>query len=172
MKIFWLLVVAVIPAVALAGNTLTIDGSATTQPSTFTVDQLKQQPGAPTTQISYNSHDGSRHHSTCIAVLDLLHATGFSTKVKMDPKADPKTKHPELRMTVTARAADGYAVVFSLAELLPDIGRRAVWIALDEDDQPLEERDTPVRLIVPDDAKPARWIFGVREISVDGPASR
>ncbi len=176
MKFPWFLLVAMVPALiptaGVAGTALTVDGSATTQPSTFTVDQLKQQPGAPTTQLSYEGHDGTPHHSTCIALLDLLHAVGISGKIKMDPKADPKTKHPELRMIVTARASDGYAVMFSLAELLPDVGHRAVWIALDVDDQPLVDRDAPIKLIVPDDAKPARWIHGVQEISVDSPSTR
>jgi hypothetical protein len=100
-------------------------------------------------------------------LLDLLHAAGISTEIKMDPKADPRTRHRELRMTVTARASDGYAVVFSLAELLPDIGHRAVWLALDEDGAVLPDRDAPIKLIVPDDAKPARWVHGVEKLSVD-----
>jgi hypothetical protein len=164
-KISWFLVVLV-PSIAVAGGSLTIDGTATTQPSHFMIDQLKQTPGLPTTQISYESH-GLPHRSTCVGLLDLLHAAGISTEIKMDPKADPRTKHRELRMLVTARASDGYAVVFSLAELLPDIGHRAVWLALDEDGTALPDRDAPLKLIVPDDAKPARWVHGVGEITVD-----
>jgi hypothetical protein len=164
---FALLLLAIFPSLVLAGSTLTVDGSATTQPSAWNTDQLKQLPGAPTTQISYQTHDGSPHHSTCVALLDVLHAAGISTEIKMDPKADPKTKHQALRLVVTARATDGYAVVFSLAELLPETGHRAVWIALDEDDASLADRDGPVKLIVPDDVKPARWVHGVDELAVD-----
>jgi hypothetical protein len=162
------------PSLALAGGTLTVDGSATTQPSVWNIDQLKQLPGAPTTQVSYQTHDGSPHHSTCVALLDVLRAAGITSEIKMDPKADPKTKHRALRLIVTARATDGYAVVFSLPELLPDIGHHAAWIALDEDDAPLADRDAPVKLIVPDDVKPARWVHGVDELSVDdgAPARR
>jgi hypothetical protein len=165
MKYLWIFI-ALIPGVALADTTLTVDGNATTQPSHWTVDQLKQCPGAPTTQVSYQSR-GTAHHSTCIALVDLLHASGIVTQLKMDPNADPHTKHAPLRMTVTAHATDGYAVLFSLGELLPEIGHRAVWIALDEDDEPLPSKDGPVKLIVPDDTKPARWIHGVNELSVD-----
>jgi hypothetical protein len=166
MKVVGLLIV-LIPSLVFAGSTLTIDGNATTQPSQWTVDQLKQHAGVPTTQVSYQSHDGTPHHSTCIALVDLLKAAGITTALKMDPKADPRTKHPPLRMIVTAKAGDGYAVIFSLAELLPEVGNRAVWLALDADDQPLSARDAPVKLIVPDDAKPARWVHGVERISVD-----
>jgi hypothetical protein len=157
----------VIPCAALAGTTLTIDGTATSQPSTWTVDQLKQQPAIPTTQIAYQTHDGSSHHSTCVSLLDVLHAAGVPIQIKMTPKADPRTKHRALRMIVTARATDGYIVVFSLGELLPDIGHRSVWLALDQDGEPFAGNDAPVKLISPDDIKPARWVHGVQELSVD-----
>jgi hypothetical protein len=159
------------PGFVLADDVLTVDGNATTQPSQWTVDQLKHQPGVPTTQIAYDARDGSKHHSTCLALLDVLKAAGVSTQIKMDPKAEPHTKHRALRLVITAKAGDGYAVVFSLAELLPDIGHRAVWLAIDEDDQPLADRDAPIKLIVPDDTKPARWVHGVKELSVDDAAA-
>jgi hypothetical protein len=167
MKLAVFLLAAVSPAFAFAGDVLTVDGSATTQPSHWTVDQLKHQAGVPTTQISYESRDGSDHHSTCLALLDVLKAAGVPAGLKMDAKADPHTKNRALRLFITAKASDGYAVVFSLAELLPEIGHRAVWVALDEDDQPLADRDVPIKLIVPDDTKPARWVHGVQEVSVD-----
>jgi hypothetical protein len=166
MKVFAFLL-AMIPSLVLGGSTLTVDGNATTQPTQWTADQLKKQPGFPTTQLSYQGHDGTPHHSTCIAMIDLLKAAGISTALKMDPKADPHTKHAPLRMIVTAKAGDGYAVVFSLAELSPELGNRAVWLALDVDDQPLSDRDAPVKLIVPDDGKPARWVHGMQRLSVD-----
>jgi hypothetical protein len=165
MRLSWLLL-TLIPSAVFAAGTLTIDGNATTQPAHWEIDQLKHQTGMPTTQISYQSR-GATHESTCVGLLDLLRASGISTEIKMDPAADPRTKHRLLRMVVTVRAGDGYAVVFSLAELLPDAGHRAVWIALDEDDQPLSDRDAPAKLIVPDDAKPARWVHGVERLSVD-----
>ena len=161
-----------LPSFALAGTTLTVDGTATTQPSHWTTDELKHQPAMPTTQISYTAHDGSAHHATCVSLLDVLNAAGVSSEIKMNPKADPRTKHRSLRLTVSAKASDGYGVVFSFAELMPDIGHRAVWLALDEDDKDLAERDTPTKLIVPDDAKPARWVHGVEHLSVDDTSSR
>ena len=169
---FVTIILLFVPSIASAGATLTVDGTATTQPSHWTTDELKHQPAMPTTQISYESQDGTAHHATCVSLLDVLKAAGVSTEIKMNPKADPKTKHAALRMTVTAKATDGYGVVFSLAELLPEIGHRAVWLALDEDDKELAARDTPTKLIVPGDAKPARWVHGVENLSVDDVAER
>jgi len=57
--------------------------------------------------------------------------------------------------------------VLSLGELLPSIGHHPAWLALDQDDQPLSATDAPIKLIVPDDAKPARWVHGVQELSID-----
>jgi DMSO/TMAO reductase YedYZ molybdopterin-dependent catalytic subunit len=84
----------------------------------------------------------------------------------MDPKADPKTKNSQLRLVVIVEARDGYTVAFSLAELLADVGNRPVWLSLELDGQPLSERDGPIRLIVPEDQKPARWVHSVKSISM------
>jgi DMSO/TMAO reductase YedYZ molybdopterin-dependent catalytic subunit len=50
--------------------------------------------------------------------------------------------------------------------LLPEIGHRAVWLALDVDGKPLADESGPVELIVPDDTKPGPWVHGVRAITV------
>ena len=46
-----------------------------------------------------------------------------------------------------------------------------VWLALDEDGKPLAEDDGPVQLLVPRDAKPARWVHGVAAIVARDEAS-
>lgn len=58
---------------------------------------------------------------------------------------------------------DGYAATFGMGDLTPDLGHE-VWAALDWNDRPLPPADGPLRLIVPGDAKPARWVHAVRTL--------
>ncbi len=99
-------------------------------------------------------------------MLSILKAAGVDAGVGKNPTADPKMKNAALHLVVVVRGRDGYVAVFSLAELLPEIGDKPAWIALDEDGAALSERDGPVKLIVPGDAKPGRWVHGVAGIEV------
>src|ERR1700722_10756507 len=139
-----------------------VDG-AVTQPSDWTVARLHDELSAQIKPIKYTS-GGKPHTSNCVPLTALLKAAGVSIDLKMG--GDPKTKNAQLREVVIITGRDGYAVDFSLAELLPDIGNRAVWLALDMDGQPLPAADGPVKVIVPDDAKPGRWVRELASISV------
>ena len=150
---------------APAGDSLVISGDGVAQPHQWTVADLKSQFASQLSNITYQSHGGA-HTSACVPLLAVLKAAGVSTELKMDPTADPRTKHLPLRMAIAAEARDGYVVVFSLAELLPEIGNRPVWIALDQDGQALAPKDGPVKLVVPEDTKPARWIHAVDRLEV------
>jgi hypothetical protein len=126
---------------------------------------LKSELSADITSITYTGKD-QKHTSNAVPLVALLKASGVSTQLKADPTADPKTKHHELRLVVVVQGNDGYTAVFSLAELLGELGNRPVWLAFDADGQPLPAADGPLKLIVPDDQKPARWVHAVRSISV------
>jgi hypothetical protein len=89
----------------------------------------------------------------------------------MDPKADPHVKNYNLRLVVVIEGGDGYITTFSVAELLPEIGGREAWLVFDEDGKPLPERDGALKVIVPADQKPARWVRDVTCITVVNPAA-
>ena len=58
---------------------------------------------------------------------------------------------------------------FTLGELLPQFGNRQVWLALDRNGKPFVGDDAPAQLIVPEDEKGARWVHGIRSITlIDG----
>ncbi len=61
-----------------------------------------------------------------------------------------------LTRTVEIDSKDGYEVVFSLGELDPTLGNTPVIIATQCDDKPLDAKDGPYRLVVPNDQRPAR----------------
>lgn len=67
------------------------------------------------------------------------------------------------------RARDGDRVVFSLAELDATLGHRAVLLVDRCDNTALSVEDGPLRLIVPQDSRPARWIRQVQTLTVHSP---
>ena len=76
---------------------------------------------------------------------------------------------PALATYVVCAAADNYRVVFTLASLDSAFGDRPVLVADRRDGQPLAPHDGPYRLIVPGDARPARWLRMLTTITVANP---
>jgi hypothetical protein len=73
---------------------------------------------------------------------------------------------PALRLVVLAEARDGYAVVYSLAELSPDLGARRGIVAIEQDGQPLGEQDGPIRIVLEGEKRPARWIRQLERLRI------
>ena len=69
---------------------------------------------------------------------------------------------------VVADAADGYRVVFSLAELNAGIGGVEALVADTLDGMPLGEGQEPFRLVVPSDKRAARWVRELKSVTVAG----
>ncbi|RAV99999.1 molybdopterin-dependent oxidoreductase [Pseudochryseolinea flava] len=67
---------------------------------------------------------------------------------------------------VAIKAADGYEVVYSLAEIDPSFSAHEVLVATQVDDHSLPKGEGPFRIIAPQDKKPARWIREVTTIRV------
>jgi DMSO/TMAO reductase YedYZ molybdopterin-dependent catalytic subunit len=73
---------------------------------------------------------------------------------------------------VLIQAADGYRVLFSVAEVDPSMSANVVLVANRKNDKPLDAKEGPYRLVVPGDKRFARWVRQVTRISVklDGTA--
>ena len=69
---------------------------------------------------------------------------------------------PALAQAVVVRAADGYTVVFGLAELDPGVRTNRIILADTVDGAPLTAEDGPFRLVAEGDVRPAR---SVRQVS-------
>ena len=81
------------------------------------------------------------------------------------------TTGPELRgrnmaKYVLVSCADGYKVVFSLAELDSSFTNRVVILADRMKGKPLPAKEGPFKIVVPGEKKPARNCFGVTEIVI------
>jgi hypothetical protein len=72
----------------------------------------------------------------------------------------------QLANYVLVAARDGYRAVFSLAELEPTLGNRKVLLVDRCDGRPLGDDDGPLRLIAPEESRPARWVRQVQSITV------
>jgi DMSO/TMAO reductase YedYZ molybdopterin-dependent catalytic subunit len=69
---------------------------------------------------------------------------------------------------VVAEGADGYQVVFSIAELDSDFQDSDVVVADTLDGKPLNDKLGPLRLVAPHDKRPARWVRMLHLIKVVG----
>ena len=75
-------------------------------------------------------------------------------------------KGPNMAAGIVAIAPDGYRVLFSLAEFDPAFSDRVILLADRRDGKPLDNREGPLRIIVPGDKRHARWIRGVDALEV------
>lgn len=72
----------------------------------------------------------------------------------------------QLSRYVLVDARDGYRVLFSLAELDPGTGKRGAWLVDRCNGAALDDKDGPLRLLVPEDARAARSVRQVESINV------
>ena len=59
---------------------------------------------------------------------------------------------------LTVEAADGYKVVFALAEIDPAFAVRDIILADKRDGKPLDAKRGPFRIVAPGDKRGARWV--------------
>ena len=137
-------------------------GGAVNKPADWTVAKLKEAFAGQLKQVEYTVK-GQKHVSTCVPLLAVVQAA--------EPVTDPKHKSFVMRLAIVVIAADRYAATFGLGELMPDVGNRPAWIAIDMDGEPLSGREAPIKVIVPDDAKPSRAVWGVTRIDVVDPTA-
>jgi DMSO/TMAO reductase YedYZ molybdopterin-dependent catalytic subunit len=78
----------------------------------------------------------------------------------------PRLRGKAMATYVVAEGADGYKVIFSLAELDSDFEDSGVLVADTLDGKPLGDKLGPLRLVAPHDKRPARWVRMLRSIQV------
>jgi DMSO/TMAO reductase YedYZ molybdopterin-dependent catalytic subunit len=73
---------------------------------------------------------------------------------------------PNMAIGVIAKASDGYQVLFPLTEFDPAFSDRNVLLVDKRDGKPLDDREGPLRLVVPGDKRHARWVRGITSLDV------
>jgi DMSO/TMAO reductase YedYZ molybdopterin-dependent catalytic subunit len=103
--------------------------------------------------------DGNNHTYTGVAVQDILTLAGAATGKQL--------QRENLAQYLLVRCADGYEVIFSLAELDSSFTDRVVILAHELEGKALPAGKGPFRLVVPGEKKPARSCFQVTEFVIN-----
>jgi hypothetical protein len=85
---------------------------------------------------------------------------------EMGPNLTPPQKVPGLRLAVVVTARDGFQAVFSVGELLPELGPTRVLVVDRVDGKALDAAEGPLRLVVLTDQAPSRSARQIRRIQV------
>ena len=91
---------------------------------------------------------------------------GVSVAVLLKQAGAPQLRGATMATYVLIEAADGYRVIFSLAELDSEFQESDVLVADTLDGAPLGEKIGPLRLVVPHDKRPARWVRMLQSIKI------
>ena len=108
--------------------------------------------------VNLTDRDGKDHPYTGVPVIDILNMAGVTTGKQL--RGENLTKY------MLVKCADGYEVLFSLAELDTSFTGKTVVLADESDGKPLPAGKGPFRLIMPGEGKPARSCFQVVEFVV------
>jgi DMSO/TMAO reductase YedYZ molybdopterin-dependent catalytic subunit len=140
---------------------LRISGAVTT-PLVLTVADLKSMPRKKLTVV--NPHDKKTENYEGVLLEELLRKAGVAQGKDL--------RGPAMASYVLAEAADGYRVVFSLAELDSGIFDSEVMVADTMVGAPMGDKLGPFRLVAPHEKRPARWVRMLKSITVVRAANR
>lgn len=72
----------------------------------------------------------------------------------------------KLASYLLVEAADGYRVVIALPELDPAFTEKQVVLAFLKDGKPMDDKEGPYRIVIPDEKRMARWVRQVTTLKV------
>lgn len=105
-----------------------------------------------------NHHENKEETYEGVAVQELLRRAGVPQNEKLRGSA--------MATYVLAEAADGYSVLYSLAELDSDFQDSEVIVADTMNGSPLGEKQGSFKMVAPHDKRPARWIRMLKSLTV------
>lgn len=108
--------------------------------------------------VSMKDHDTKVYSYTGVAVRDILELAGVTMGKQLRGK--------NLTKYLLVKCADGYQVLFSLAELDSSFTDRNIILAFESEGRPLPAAKGPFKLVVPDEKKPARSSLQVIELVI------
>jgi hypothetical protein len=77
-----------------------------------------------------------------------------------------KLSGKRLASCLLVEAADGYRVVIALPELDPAFTDKQVFLAFLKNGKPLDEKEGPYRVVIPDEKRMARWVRQVTALKI------
>lgn len=154
---FALLLLGLMPAFASvedAGTLLTISQNGSVL-GTFSLATLESS-GAVAVTVEDDSGRSSEY--TGVPMATLLESVGVALGKSVSGE--------RLVEFVMVRAADGYRVLFSLAETDPIFRQRALLVCYRKNGGPLPAKEGPLRMVVADEKRHARWVRQVTAIEL------
>lgn len=108
--------------------------------------------------VTMKHHDGREQAYSGAAVEEILQNAGVSLGKELRGK--------NLTKYLIIKCADGYQVLFALAELDTGFTDRVVILADESSGRPLPDNEGPFRLVVPGEKRPARSSYQVTEMVI------
>ncbi|WP_217606588.1 molybdopterin-dependent oxidoreductase [Chitinophaga sp. GbtcB8] len=152
--LFLFLNVCALPVPAQQKPAVKVSGEVT-MPLTIYADSLAQWPRIT---VNLKDRDGKDHSYSGTPIQAILEKAGVTMGKQLRGK--------NLSKYLMVKCADGYEVLFSLAELDSSFTDRQVILANETDGHALPADKGPFRLVVPGEKKPARSSFQVVEMVV------
>jgi hypothetical protein len=75
-------------------------------------------------------------------------------------------KGKRMASCLLVEAADGYNVVLALPELDPAFTDKQVVLAFLKNGKPLDDKEGPYRIVIPDEKRMARWVRQVTALKI------
>jgi hypothetical protein len=113
----------------------------------------------PRTTVKVKDNDGTEVVWEGVRISEILISCGMEL-------GNHSLRGSRLAEYLLAEATDGYRVVYALPELDAEFSDRVVIVANQCDGKPLSERDGPLRIIVSDEKRHARWVRNVVALRV------
>ncbi len=143
--------ILVVPA--MSAQTLQII-NAEGRSTTITAAQIA---GAPHVTVEVHDHDAPAHFAG-VPLAAVLAMAGV--------ELGDKLRGNRLAEVLLVQAADGYKVVFAVAEIDPAFATREIILADKRDAKPLDGKEGPLRVVAPGDTRPARWVRQVTTLKI------
>lgn len=109
----------------------------------------------PRKEVAGKDHEGKESRFSGVEVREIL--------LKAGAKMGADIRGKRLAEYLLVEAADGYRVVYAIAELDPEFSMGTVILADKQDGKLLDEKKGPFQLIAPADKRHGRW---VRQVTV------
>lgn len=75
-------------------------------------------------------------------------------------------KGAHLATCLLVEAADGYRAVIALPEIDPAFASKQIILAFLKDGKPLDDKEGPYRIVIPDEKRMARWVREVTTLKI------
>jgi hypothetical protein len=111
----------------------------------------------PHTTVKVSGPDGTKVFSGVLVATVLKKANVGSGQA---------LKGKRLASCLIVEAADGYRVVIALPELDPKFTDKQILLADERDGKPLDDKEGPYRIIIPDEKRMARWVRQVKTLKI------